>query len=135
MKAFAQNGARDFDDGYWLRLIHDGSTKKRLEYCQDEDGNICYFRAIQGHSGGIPISPELRKYTRIPHDWKEYLYHRGSQWVFQSILGSRIIQGRKEEDKARQAVFRIPLNPYGKDQDEEKPHSDYTVPSKKKSSI
>ena len=35
MKAFAQNGARDLDDGYWLGLNHDGSTKKRLEYYQD----------------------------------------------------------------------------------------------------
>ena len=34
MKAFAQKGARDFDDGYWLRLLKkNGSTEKRLEYC------------------------------------------------------------------------------------------------------
>ena len=34
MKAFAHKGARDFADGSWLRLIHEGSTRKRLEYCQ-----------------------------------------------------------------------------------------------------
>ena len=28
MKALAHKGARDSDDGYWLHLIHDGSTKK-----------------------------------------------------------------------------------------------------------
>ena len=39
MKAYAQEGARDFDDGYWLRLVHDGSTEKRLEYCQVKMGN------------------------------------------------------------------------------------------------
>ena len=39
MKPFAHKGARDFDDGCWLRLIHDGSAKKRLEYCHDKDGN------------------------------------------------------------------------------------------------
>ena len=71
MKAFAHKGARDIDDGLWLRLIHDCSTKKRLEYCQDIDWNLCYFRAIQGHSGGIPISPELMTYTPIPYDWKK----------------------------------------------------------------
>ena len=49
MKAFAQKGARDFDDGYWLRLIHDGSTKKRLEYCQDKDENLSCSWSIQGH--------------------------------------------------------------------------------------
>ena len=26
IEAFAQKAARDFDDGCWLRLIHDGST-------------------------------------------------------------------------------------------------------------
>ena len=86
MKAFSHEGARDFDDGFWLHLIHDGSTKKLLEYCQDTDGNLCYFRATQGHSGGIPISPEIMRYTLIPYNWKEYLYHRGSSWVFQSVL-------------------------------------------------
>ena len=29
MRAFAHQGARDFDDGSWLRLIHDGNTKKK----------------------------------------------------------------------------------------------------------
>ena len=61
MKAFAHEGAQDFDDGFCLRLIHDGSTKKRLEHCQDTDGKLCYFRAIQAHSGGIPTSPQLMK--------------------------------------------------------------------------
>ena len=28
MKAFAQKGARYFDDGCWLRLIRDGRAKK-----------------------------------------------------------------------------------------------------------
>ena len=40
MKSFAHKGARDFDDGYWLRLVNEGSTEKRLD------------RTIQGHSGG-----------------------------------------------------------------------------------
>ena len=47
-----------------------------------------------------------------------------------AILVSGIIRGGKEKDKARQAVFLTPLNPFGKDPEEDKPHSDYTVPQK-----
>ena len=36
-----------------------GSTKKRIEYCKDKDGFLCNLRAIQGHSGGIPIEPKI----------------------------------------------------------------------------
>ena len=28
LRAFAQEGARDFDEGFWLYLIHEGSNKK-----------------------------------------------------------------------------------------------------------
>ena len=43
-------------------------------------------------------------------------------------MGSGIIPGGKETDKARQAVFLTPLNPFGNDRDEEKPHFGCTVP-------
>ena len=49
MKGFAHEGARDFDDGFRLRQIHDGCTRKRLECSEDKDGNSSYFRAIQRH--------------------------------------------------------------------------------------
>ena len=97
LKAFAREEARDFDDGYWLMLIHEGSNKMRVEYCEDNNGSLCYFRAIQGHSGGAPISPELMNYTLIPYNWKEHIYHRGISWNFQSVLGSGLIPGGKRE--------------------------------------
>ena len=31
MQAFAPEGARDFVEGYWFFLIHEGSNKKRIE--------------------------------------------------------------------------------------------------------
>ena len=93
-------------------------------------GNLSHFRAIQGHSGGIPVSPELKKYTLIPYDWKKYRLSQRKSMFFQSILESGIIPGGKEEDKARQAVFLTPLNPSGKDPEKEKPHSDFSVPQK-----
>ena len=30
LRAYAQEGARDSDEGFWLSLIHEGSNKKRL---------------------------------------------------------------------------------------------------------
>ena len=49
---------------------------------------------------------------------------------FSVYSGEWNIPGGQKEDKARQAVFLIPLNPLGKDPEEEKPHFDYTVPQK-----
>ena len=120
--------AQAFDDGYWLRLIHDGSTWKRHEYCKDI---FWYFRAMHGHSGGVRTSPELMQCTPVPYDCKKkYFHRRGSQWVFQSVLLSRIIPGGEEEDKARQAVFLTHLNPCGRDPEEEKPHVDHSSSKK-----
>ena len=87
----------------------------RIEYCKDNNGSLCYLRAIQGHSGGIPICPEFMNYTLILYRWKEYIYHRGISWNFQTILGSGLIPRGKENDRTRQAVFFTPLNPFGND--------------------
>ena len=54
---FARDGARDFSDEVWLQKIFEGSSKKRIQYCKTKDGILCYLRAIQGRSGGIPIEP------------------------------------------------------------------------------
>ena len=59
LKAFAKHGARDFLDEQWLRLIHEGSSKTRFECREDSKNSLAYFRSIPGHSGGIPIDPEL----------------------------------------------------------------------------
>ena len=56
---------------------------------------------------------------------REYIFHIGISWNFQSVLGSGMIPGGKENDRARQAVFFTLLNPFGNDPGEEKPHFDY----------
>ena len=72
-------------------------------------------------------SPCVMGYTIIPCDWKEYIFHKGSSCDAQSVLVSGLIPGGKENDKSRQTVFITPLDPFGNNPDEEKPHDDYTI--------
>ena len=69
-------------------------------------------------------------YVFTPRTWKSFINHRGLSWNSQSILGKGLIPGGKEKDKARQAVFRTPTNPFGDDPEEERPHDDFTIPQK-----
>ena len=58
---------REFADEDWLHCFYLGSVKTRLEICKDENGELRYIRAIQGHSGGTTISPRLMSYVMIPY--------------------------------------------------------------------
>ena len=73
---------------------------------------------------------EQMGYTSIPYNWKEYIFNTRCSWSVQTILGSGLIPGGKESDKARLAVFKTFLIPFGENPDEEEPHDDYTVPQK-----
>ena len=130
VRAFAREEARDFDDEYWLMLIHEGSNKMRTEYCEVSNGSLSYLQAVQGNCGGIPISPKLMNYTLIPCNWKEHIYHRRISWNVQSIWGSGLIPGGSENDRARQSVFCTALNPFGQDTEEEPRSFDYSGPQK-----
>ena len=44
------------------------------------------IRAIQGHTGGNVIAPELMGHVAIPFKWKEFLFHRGCSYDVTSIL-------------------------------------------------
>ena len=61
-------------------------------------------------------------YLFILHGWKNYIFHTGISWYYQSILGHGLIPEGKEKDKARQAVFLTPTNPFGNDPEEEERH-------------
>ena len=130
LRRFERNGVQDFSDEVWLQKIFEGSSETGMEYCRNKDGILCYWRAIQGHSGCIPIEPEPMGYAFIPRNWKRYIFHRGLSWNLQSILGKGLFPGGKEKDKARHAVFPTPTNPSGDDPEEERPHDDFTVPHK-----
>ena len=52
-------------DPQWLSLVHQGSDKTRCQYCLDSNGDLIYFRAIQGQQ-----EPWL-----IPRCWTMLKFH------------------------------------------------------------
>ena len=83
-----------FDERFWFHLFHEGSNRKRLEYCKDDHGSLCYWLVIQGHPNGIPKKSRIDglhaysvdRYThlrvRTAHfaSWAHHCALRGSRW-------------------------------------------------------
>ena len=67
-------------------------------------------RAIQGHTGGEMIEPEMMGHVLIHHNWKEFVFHRGCSFNQKSILCARLIAGGREGRDTRYTVFFTPLN-------------------------
>ena len=61
--------ARDISEKDWFRLLHEGSSKTRFEYCEDSKNSLIYFRVIQGHSGGkqLRLLSSIVYYSHAPH--------------------------------------------------------------------
>ena len=130
LKAFAKQEARDFSDTEWLGLIHQGSSKTRFEYCEDSKNSLAYFRAIQGHSGGITVAPELMGHTLIPYNWKEYFFTGVVLPASNLSLRTDSFQVDRKAREGRQTLFFTLVNPFGRDSDEEEPRDDCTIPQK-----
>ena len=62
LRKFDRDGVRDFNDEMWLQKIFEGSSKTRIGCCKKIEF-LFYLRAIQRHSGGIPIEPESMGYV------------------------------------------------------------------------
>ena len=43
LNAFAKHGTQDSSEKHWLRLVHEGSSKTRVEYCEDSKNSLAYF--------------------------------------------------------------------------------------------
>ena len=67
--------------------------------------DLCYLQAIQGHSGGLPIEPELMGYVKKFVELEETPSPQRTFVEVSFILGKGLIPGGKEKDKARQAVL------------------------------
>ena len=46
VRKFADEGARDFHKEAWLQMICEGRTKRRIEYCKNEDGTLHCVNSI-----------------------------------------------------------------------------------------
>ena len=112
-KAIQKSGWRKFSDTDWLQHIYEGSNKMRFQYCINSKNSLLYIRAIQGHTGGNFIAPELMGHVDVPYKWKEFLFHRGCSFNVTSILTSGPITGGRESKEGRQTIFFTPLNPFG----------------------
>ena len=60
----------------WIDELSRATDKPRMEYCEDQNGTILSIRALQGHSQGVAINPNLfslkqilpsLERTHIPH--------------------------------------------------------------------
>ena len=58
-KAFQKSGGRKFSDTDWPQYFFERSNKMRFQYCMNSNKSLLYIRAIQGHTGGNLIAPEL----------------------------------------------------------------------------
>ena len=55
-----------------------------------------YIRSIQGHSGGMMVSPRLMNYILIPCKWKRFIHHAGRARDHYSISEVGLLAGGKE---------------------------------------
>ena len=107
------NGALQWSIGVWISILaKGGGPKKRFQYCLKPNSfrNFLYFRAIQGHSGGNIIDPELQDNVLLPEGFAEYVYHVRNVSEMHSIMRSGLIPGGRSFKRGRRSVFSTFVN-------------------------
>ena len=81
--------------------------KKRFQHCLNPNSSrhFLYVTAIQGHSGGNAIDPELRDNVLLSEGFTEYIYHVGHASEMNSIIRNGLIPGGRGLNRGRQSVF------------------------------
>ena len=90
---------KEFTDEDWLQCFYLGSIGTRFEICEDESGELKCIRAIQGHSGGMIISPRLMNYVMIPDKWKPFIHHVGRARDQYSLAEAGLVAGGKNDQQ------------------------------------
>ena len=103
IKDYLQNHfvhSRHWSDEKWKSIMaRGGGNKKIFQFCTDSSGEIHYLRALQGHSGRIPIVPSLQDNVLVANDFFEYIYHVGCAINLHSITNSGLIPGGQNLSK------------------------------------
>ena len=81
--------------------IWKGNNKSMFQHCKNSRDVFLYIRAIQGHTGGNVIAPELMGHVTIPYKWKDFLFHRGCSYDATSILKSGLVAAGRERKTDR----------------------------------
>ena len=104
-RGFWENDAEEFKYSESIDHIHKGSNKVRFEYCETSQGSLAYIRAIQRHSGGEAISPEMMGHVLLPKGWTEVKNHKGCYFNMKSILENGLVAGGSRSKEGRQTAF------------------------------
>ena len=115
----------------WISILAKGGrAKKRFHYCLNPNSfrHTLYFRAIQGHSGGIPVDPELHDNVLFPKGFTEYIYLVGNVREVHSIIRSGLIPGGPSLNRGRQSMFFTIANPMEDEKCVEETSCDLTKP-------
>ena len=69
------HGGQHFSDSDWLQKMNKGINKTKFQYCKNSRHVLLYIRAIQGHTGGNAIAPELMGHVAVPYKWEDFRFH------------------------------------------------------------
>ena len=125
VRGFKDHVAERFTESQWIEHIYKRSNEVGFECCETPQKASTYLRAIQGHSSGTTIAPELMGRVLLPHGWEEFINHKGCSFNKKSILEHGLVAGRKQSREGKQTVFFSPLKPCGQDDEEEPIHDGY----------
>ena len=87
-------GAEDWNKEKSFDGLGRSSGKPRMECCEDQNGTIIYIRAVQGHSHGVTINPNMFSLREIPLNWKDHT-HSTRRSVVTTNQSWRMVDGQE----------------------------------------
>ena len=98
-------GAEDWNKEKSIDGLGRSSDKPRMECCEGQSGTIIYIRAVQGHSHGVTINPNMFSLRQIPLNWKDHIFHTEICCNYESVLQYGRWEGDLSFRSTRQACF------------------------------